>query len=141
MINWLTCNRKLGLLLSLVFSAIGLGMFFWVAEITYDLHILIPLFTIVSILFYGFGYSMPFMYAGINEMNKSLIGSVLIKSDTLNNFILRFAIISLPLNLLMLIFGNAIIGVGISANFGVIIGCIHYFAKSNKLSEQDRMRR
>ena len=112
-------------------------MFFWMADITYDLHILIPLFTMVSILFYAFGYFMPFMYAGIIEMNKSLTGVVLIKSDTLNKFVWRFAIISLPLNLLMLIFGNAMIGVGISANFGAIIGCIHYFAKSNKYSEQD----
>jgi hypothetical protein len=112
-------------------------MFFWIAEITYDLHILIPLFTITSILFYGFGYSMPFMYAGIIAMNKSLTGAVLIKADTLNNFLLWFAIISLPLNLLMMVLGNAIIGVGISANFGVIIGCIHYFEKSIKSSEQD----
>ena len=125
-------NRKLILVATLAVSLLGVFVFFVSAGITYDVHILFPVFTITAMIFYIFCYAWPFIGASIIEMNKRLVGTHLFEADAIAKVLFWLAIASLPVALLIILFGGAIVAIGISGNFGLIAGCCHYLTKDKK---------
>lgn len=130
-------RRRIVLIVTILLSALGSCLFFRLAEITFDLPILVPFFVFATALIYGFCFSWPFLGAAIIEINKRLIGSSWPKPEPLAKFLLGFSLVGVLIAILGVITGDADSALGISGSLGLLAGTCHYLGRTKRESEQN----
>lgn len=130
-------RRRIVLVVSILLSALGSCLFFRLAEITFDLPILIPFFVFATALFYGFCFLWPFLGAAIIEMNQRLMGSSWPKPEPLAKFLLGFSLVGVLIAILGIIAGDADSALGIPGSLGLLAGSCYYLGRTKRESEQD----
>lgn len=133
MIAWLIIKHKVVLATTIGVTLIGEVLFFRLAHISSDLHILVPFFTFAAVLFYLLCFSWPFMGAAIIELNKRLVGASWPKAESLATFLLWFALLNVVLEIIGTVLGDAASALGVSAGSGLLAGCCRFLSRQRSV--------